>query len=188
MTEHAPVTAEKTPTASAEGQLELLEKRHESAGERSNEQKEQAVEKARVEAKEHAISTEAGGAEKDTKPATAAPKSHGVIGHKQKEASFKKHMKAVQAEMSAPSRTFSKFIHAKPIEKASEFIGGTIARPDAILAGAVVAFVLVLGVYLLAKALGYVLSGFETIAAFIVGWILGIIYDYLKSIITGKPS
>lgn len=61
-----------------------------------------------------------------------------------------------------------------------------MARPNAILAGSVVAFFAVLGVYLLAKNLGYVLSGFETIAAFVIGWIIGILYDYFRTMITGK--
>ena len=88
--------------------------------------------------------------------------------------------------MKAQDRALSKVIHAPGIEKASETIGSTVARPNAILAGSVVAFVLVLGVYIIAKTLGYPLSGFETIAAFVVGWIIGTLYDFFKVMITGK--
>ena len=95
-------------------------------------------------------------------------------------------MSRVQAELTPSSRAFSKIIHAKPVEKTSEVVGSTIARPNAILSGAIVAFVLVLAVYLLAKNFGYVLSGFETIGAFIVGWVLGVLYDYFRVMITGK--
>ena len=95
-------------------------------------------------------------------------------------------MKEVRSQMSAPSRTFSKVIHNKTVEKVSDGVGATIARPNAILSGAIFAFVLTLGVYLLAKNLGYPLSGFETIAAFILGWMLGIAYDFLKVMITGR--
>ena len=95
-------------------------------------------------------------------------------------------MKQVQSELPAPQRAFSKIIHNPVVEKTSEAVGKTIARPNAILAGSVVAFFAVLAVYLIAKNLGYVLSGFETIAAFIVGWLIGILYDYLRVMITGK--
>jgi hypothetical protein len=97
-------------------------------------------------------------------------------------------MKTVQEDLSPTSRAFSKFIHVKPIEKASDIVGSTIARPNALLAGAVCAFVLTLAVYVFAKNMGYKLSGFETIAAFVVGWVLGILYDYFRIMITGKKG
>ena len=148
-------------------------------------------EKAKVEAKKEAIelaaSAEKKNVEKEKKQPSAA-RRHGVISKKEKEASFKKHIKRVQNEMPPASRAFSKVIHNKTVEQASELIGATVARPDAILSGAVAAFILVLAAYVVAKTFGYVLSGFETIGAFIIGWLLGIIYDYLKTIITGKSS
>jgi hypothetical protein len=146
------------------------------------------AEKARVEALETAVSVEKGGAERDAKRPKEGPttRRRGTISKKEKTASFKRHMKQVQAEMPLAQRGFSKLIHNPVVEKTSEFVGATVARPNAILSGAVVAFILVLGVYLVAKNLGYVLSGFETIGAFIVGWILGILYDYFRVLITGK--
>jgi len=102
------------------------------------------------------------------------------------DASYNTTMSEVRTQMSAPSRTFSKVIHNKAVEKVSNAVGATVARPNAILTGAVFAFVLTLGVYLLAKNLGYPLSGFETIGAFVLGWILGICYDFLKVMITGR--
>jgi hypothetical protein len=50
----------------------------------------------------------------------------------------------------------------------------------------VFAFIFTLAVYLIAKNIGYKLSGFETILAFCTGWIVGILYDDLRLIITGK--
>jgi hypothetical protein len=174
--------------AGAERSAELLEELQ-NGSELGVENGEKAVEKAKVEALENAVSVEAGGAEKSAKRPKEGPspaKRRGGISKKEKEASFKKHMKQVQAEMSAPERAFSKVIHNKVIERTSEFVGATVARPNAILTGAVVAFILVLAVYLVAKTLGYVLSGFETIGAFIVGWVLGVLYDYFRIMITGK--
>jgi hypothetical protein len=175
----------ETPKVSAE-HYERSEKNIENKSEHV-ESGEKAAEKARVEALESAISVEAGSAEKKTKGGdNPTPRRRGGISKKEKNASYKKHMKQVQAELPAPERAFSKVIHTPVVEKSSEFIGATVARPNAILSGAVVAFLLVLAVYLIAKNLGYVLSGFETIGAFIIGWVIGVLYDYFKVLVTGK--
>lgn len=108
------------------------------------------------------------------------------ISNATKEASFQKTMEEVRSEMSAPSRAFSRLIHNKTVEKVSDTVGNTVARPDAVLSGAVFAFALTLGVYLLAKNLGYPLSGFETIGAFAAGWVFGLIFDFLKVMVTGR--
>lgn len=105
---------------------------------------------------------------------------------KSADASFNDTMDEVRSQLPASSRAFSRIIHNKTVEKVSEGVGSTVARPNAILSGAIFAFILTLGVYLLAKNLGYPLSGFETIAAFILGWALGVIYDFLKVMITGR--
>ena len=150
---------------------------------------ESRTERAKVEALEAAVSVEKGGAEKDRRPQSHSPaRRRGAISKNEKKASFQAHMKHVQAEMSPSRRAFSKVIHAPFIEKTSEVVGSTVARPNAILAGSIAAFILVLAVYLIAKNFGYVLSGFETIAAFIVGWVIGMLYDYFRVMITGKKS
>lgn len=109
-----------------------------------------------------------------------------VRNKKTLEASFKTEMKDARREMSAPSRAFSKLIHNKVVEKSSEAIGSTVARPNAMLAGSATALILVGAVYLWARYAGYPLSGFETIGAFIIGWLLGIIFDFSRIMITGK--
>lgn len=189
--ESAPKGAElsaNSPEVSIE-QYDALREKIENGAEIGVENGEKAVEKAKVEALESAVSVEKGGAEKaakQPKEGPTAPKRRGAISKKERDASFKKHISHVQSELSTPERAFSKLIHNKAVEKTSEFVGATIARPNAILSGAVVAFFLVLAVYLTAKSLGYVLSGFETIAAFIIGWAFGILYDYFRVMITGK--
>lgn len=177
----------ETPKVSEEQYEKLLDK-IEGSAERNIENGEKAAERAKVEALETAISVEKAGAEKAKRASDnpAPKKRRGAIAKLEKEASFKRHMQAVQAEMSAPQRAFSKVIHNKAVEKTSEVLGATVARPNAILSGAVVAFFLVLAVYLISKHLGYVLSGFETIGAFAVGWLIGVLYDYFRIMITGK--
>jgi hypothetical protein len=186
--EQQPRGPEQTPNTyeSAAEQIEKLKNTPERGIELSPRDAEAAAERAKVEALESAVSVEAGGAERK-KPTDPSPAHRrGPISKKQKDASFMKQIKEVQAELSPSSRAFSKIIHNKAIEKTSEVVGSTVARPNAILAGAVVAFVLTLAVYVVAKNIGYKLSGFETIAAFAIGWIIGNLYDYLRVIITGK--
>lgn len=101
---------------------------------------------------------------------------------------FSRIMQTTQAQMGTSSRTFSKVIHTPAVEKTSEVLGSSVARPNAILSGAVFAFVLTLAVYLVAHWYGYTLSGFESIAAFILGWALGIIYDFMRVMVTGKKA
>jgi len=144
------------------------------------------AERAQQEALETAISVEAGSKEKGKVAEPQSSTRRGPISKKQKEASFKRQMKEIQAQEPVASRAFSKVIHNKVVEKTSDVVGSTVARPNAILAGAVTAFILTLAVYVTAKILGYPLSGFETIGAFIVGWAVGLVYDYLRVVVTGK--
>lgn len=162
---------------------ERLSKTPEKSVELSPRDIETRAEKARDEALESAISVESGGKEKSEKK----PNSHkGPISKKQRELSYHQTMKHVQDELSITSRTFSKVIHNKYVERTSEVIGNSIARPNAMFAGAFMAFLLTLLTYTIAKTIGYNLSGFETIASFIIGWLIGITYDYFKVLFTGK--
>ena len=110
------------------------------------------------------------------------------IGDKQRVESYTRTIKQVQNEMPPTNRILSRIIHEKTIERVSDLLGNTIARPNAMLSGAFFAFALTLLAYVTAKTIGYVLSGSETIAAFIFGWIIGIIYDYLRVLFTGRRN
>lgn len=112
----------------------------------------------------------------------------GPITKKQLSERFDHTMKPVRDELPPTSRVFSKFIHAKSVEAASDFLGRTVARPNALLTGAIFAFIFTLALYLFAKNMGYKLSGFETIAAFVGGWLTGMLYDYFRVMITGKKD
>lgn len=174
---------ERNPDALAEAGLERSRELHEQLNE-NLEKGHENTEDLKKEALEKALSREK--REKHAEASPAERRAQGPISKYEKEASFNATMKEVRGQMSAPSRTFSKMIHNKTVEKISDGVGSTIARPNAILSGAVFAFALTLAVYLVAKNLGYPLSGFETIAAFILGWALGIIYDFLKVMVTGR--
>jgi len=111
--------AEKGPE-NKELSQEQLEKRHEigealeaSAEKSKIENGEQLEAKARVEALEKAVSVEAGSAEKKGKESSRAPaqRRHGVVSKRDRKASYTKHMKQLQSELSPTQRAFSKVIH-----------------------------------------------------------------------------
>ncbi len=95
------------------------------------------------------------------------------------EASYKKTLENVQDQLSAPSRAFSKVIHNPVVEKTSDAIGNTVARPNLIISGALGAIASVV-VYFIAKRYGYLLSGSETIILFVAGWSIGAVIEYAR--------
>lgn len=177
----------ESPSDAADKQLEKLSNSPENASELlSPRDAEARTEKARKEALRAAVSTEAGGKEKESTSLHKQTQRRGAINKKQLDKSYKQTMKQVQNELSPASKAFSKIIHNKVIEKTSDIVGDTIARPNAMLSGSVAAFVLTLAVYTIAKTVGFQLSGFETILSFIIGWLAGVTYDYLHVLFTGK--
>jgi hypothetical protein len=111
-----------------------------------------------------------------------------AAGKKEREASYQQTMSHLRSELPVHERAFSRIIHSPIIESVSEAAGSTVARPNALLAGSLTAFIFVTIIYVVARNMGYVLSGFETIGAFVLGWLLGIIYDYVRIAIRGKAD
>lgn len=186
--EHLPYSPERERVSPEELERIGAERRgelHEKLREQTEKQHE-TVEAAHEKALELAKEKESTKHEQEERAPSPAERRRGPISKKERDASFNKTMQEVRSQMSGPSRTFSKLIHNKAVEKTSEVVGGTVARPNALLSGAVFAFLLVLGVYVVAKNFGYPLSGFETIAAFAIGWLLGIAFDFVKIMITGR--
>lgn len=161
---------------------EALREQLERAGEKTPETDVDAI---RNEAKEKAASAEKE-KQRERQEASPAERRTGPITKKEREASYNATMDEIQTHMSPSSRAFSKVIHNKTVEKVSDAVGSTVARPNAILSAAVVTFIVTLAIYWLAKNMGYQLSGFEWIAAFALGWLLGLLYDFLRVMITGK--
>lgn len=181
--EHGNQNPEALEANAAERHAELSKERERKAAETSPEKdvdrlKEVAEKAAETDKKQAAKESLKREIKRDT-PAARRSKA---------KASYKKTMTETQAHMKPAERTFSKVIHNPAVEKTSEVVGGTIARPNAILAGSVTAFLFTLGLYVFAKHYGYPLKGSETIAAFILGWFVGILFDYLRVMITGKKA
>lgn len=144
------------------------------------------LEKARSEALEQAGTVEK--KKQLLEKETASKERHGPFTAKERDASFNATMAEIRTHMSGPSRTFSSFIHNKTVEKVSDAVGNTVARPNAILSGSVFAFLFTLVIYLIARYNGYPISGSETIASFALGWLIGLIFDYVRVLIIGKAK
>lgn len=176
---HSPESsAEHGPETAAGERLKQLEKSPERQAEKEPDQTE-TLEKARSEAAKEALSsreTKPGHREETEREPHHAPSP----SRKQKAAEYDKTMKGVRSQLSKPSRSFSKAIHQPTVEKASDVVGASVARPNAILAGSFTAFVAVLGLYLWAWHVGFRLTGFEFIGAFAIGWIIGMLLDLLR--------
>lgn len=163
---------------------EKLERNAELSREHSNEKE---VSSAEREAKEAAktVEKERHAAEKHITPAEKRQEKL-IRTKKTLDASFDREMTETRSQMPALSRAFSKVIHNKAVERTSEAVGKTVARPNAILSGSTLALIFTAVIYFWARSAGYPLSGFETIAAFIIGWLSGIIFDFVRIAITGK--
>lgn len=171
--------AEKTRESLAknlEAQAEKAEKASHSAEKEARHDINRALNKSpEKDQPQHEVKHRAKSAEKERK-----------LTKKEQKDSFNKTMTSVQGHLSKPSRTFSKIIHNPVFEKVSDVTSRTIARPNAILAGSITSFALTLAIYTVAKIYGYPLSGAETIAAFAVGWAIGMIIDYARVAYSGR--
>ena len=167
--------------AAAERAAELREQGVEKRGEHEP-SAEQLAADARAEAEKQAAPAE------DHRPAAERETgaTHTIRAHKNPEQAYKQTMETIQREMSPPARAFSKVIHNRAVEKVSDVAGSTIARPNALLSGAVCAFLLVGALYLHARHFGYALQGSETMAAFLLGWAIGLVFDFVKTMVRGK--
>lgn len=168
--------AAETGRKNIESRLDAAEKaHHEQQSER------EAVEKASLLAREADRKRE-----EEKRALTKTERHQGAPSKKQLRESFSTEMKGVQAEMGPPGRMFSKLIHNPAVEKVTNVIGSTLARPNAMLSGSIAAFISITVLYFVAHHYGYQLSGFETIGAFIAGWVGGLLYDYFSTVVRGR--
>lgn len=170
----------------AEFEAAASERKAEQLEKRSPENKSD-TEKASREALEQAHSIETERRSQDTTLEQIRQRDR-APGKRERTTAYDNIMDEVRDHLSPSGKTFSKFIHAPAVERTSEVVGTTVARPNAILAGSLSAFVIGLLVYTVARYYGYTLSGAEAIAIFAVGWILGVIFDFLRVMITGKKA
>jgi hypothetical protein len=88
-------------------------------------------------------------------------------------------IKHVQSRLSKPSRRFSRVIHSPVVERASETMEKTIARPSGILGGALFATIGLAVMSFFARKYGFTLSGTELILFVSAGWLFGLIVEFV---------
>jgi hypothetical protein len=88
-------------------------------------------------------------------------------------------MASLQHKLAPVSRRFSRLIHTPAIEKTSEALEKTVARPS-VINGALWTALLVGGTfYIIARTYGYALSGSEILFSFLAGGLIGIAAESL---------
>lgn len=100
-----------------------------------------------------------------------------------KESAYWNTLRSVQMHLSPVSRQFSKVIHNPTIEKASELIGQTVARPSVLMGATTTAALLSIFLYIIARIYGFSLSGSELLLSLIVGAALGLVVEGLSKLV-----
>ena len=110
----------------------------------------------------------------------ADTKRHPVLVNKQlKDMAYSRAMTRVRKHLSIPSRAFSKVVHSKSLEKPSEVIGNTVARPSGMLGGAFVAAIGSSILLWVTKHYGYEYNYLAVILLFVIGLTLGLAIEML---------
>lgn len=129
-----------------------------------------SVEELTQKVEQHAISG------KEMGPSEVADKKqHPVLINKQlKDMAYSRTMVRVRKKLSVPSRALSKAVHSKVLDKPSEVIGKTVARPSSMLGGAIVAAFGTSLLLWITKKYGYEYNYLAILMLFIVGMIAGL--------------
>lgn len=161
------------PVHEAKQHQERLKVHHEQATEKAGRQ---SHEKAQV---RHEVHEQAISGSEYHKP--QSEQRQPVVPHSKTDKlhSFNTTMHHVRSQMSKPERTFSKFIHAPAVEKTSEVLGKTVARPSGIAGATIAAFIGLLSVYSIAKFAGFQLSGSEMPLLLGIGFIIGLLSEWV---------
>lgn len=160
-----------------EAKSELEEARREKLEElRQNNDQEKDTSDKRAEAAREIIHKEEKAPEPVAAPeaSSAQPLRHPLLNPK---LNYADTMRSVQQRLKPASRAFSRVIHTPAVEKASEMLEKTVARPS-ITAGATWTALIVGSIfYFTARHYGYMLSGSEMLFSFVVGALIGLVLE-----------
>jgi hypothetical protein len=150
--------------------LEELKNTPETSGEDHQEKRAEAARE--IINKQEVAPEPAPAAETQSKPAFSIP----FLNHK---LNYAQTLASVQRKLSPVSRSFSKVIHTPIVEKTSQALENTVARPSVTFGATWTALIVGAIFYFTARAYGYALSGSEMIFSFVVGAILGLVLEGL---------
>jgi hypothetical protein len=149
--------------------LESLRHQPEQSGETAEE---------RADAAREVIKNAEDKAEPEPEPAPKPSTAHHILKLDHR-SNFDHTIRSVQRRLSPASRTFSRVIHAPAVERTSEVLEKTIARPSVLTGSAWTALLVGAIFYLTAYHFGYMLSGSELLFSFVVGALIGILLEGL---------
>lgn len=95
-----------------------------------------------------------------------------------KQRSFETTMHHARKNMRVLDRTFSKVIHQRVVEKTSDALGKSIARPSGLLGASIASFIGLLLIFGVAKYTGFELSGSEMPLLLLVGLVSGLLIEW----------
>jgi hypothetical protein len=99
------------------------------------------------------------------------------ISRADKQHAYKLTMSQIQSNMAPVTRQFSRLIHSKVVEKTSEVLESSVARPSGILGGGLFATIGLGAMLFFANRNGFKLSGSELLIFIVSGWIVGILAE-----------
>ncbi|MBP9827011.1 hypothetical protein KBC99_00860 [Candidatus Saccharibacteria bacterium] len=117
---------------------------------------------------------------------SAEPTGEPHFTKRERDAAFKRTMTSVRHQLPPLQRSFSKFIHAKPVETTAELLEETFFRTSFMWGGLVSALLFGGGLYIYARIIGFQLSGSEFTLSLIIGGIIGFIIEKIFRIGAGK--
>lgn len=120
-----------------------------------------------------------------TETETPAPAPTSLIFHPK--LNYTQTLASIQRRLTPASRTFSQLIHTPAIEKASEAIENTVARPSVTAGATWTALIIGSIFYFTARRYGYALSGSEIELSFIVGAAVGLGLEWLWRTFIRRP-
>lgn len=181
--------SEKTPLQGPE--LKLNSAEHEP---NSHEQETQAHEKLQeahedgqkpsVEALINKVEKEALSSSEYRKEEKKPASSHPALVNKQlKDMAYSRALVRTRKHLSIASRVFSKAVHSKILDRPSESIGKTIARPSSMMGGAIVAFIGTSLLLWITKKYGYEYNYLAAVLLFGIGMILGLVVESLFKLV-----
>ena len=145
---------------------EKLRKSNEAEGDAAGK-----AEQIRSRVETYAIKTDKLSSNVEQTPASHHP---AVVGKEIKKTAMNRTLVRIHKRESLPARTFSKVIHNEAVERASEAVGNTVARPSGMVGGAFVSLVGTSLLLWLTRHYGYEYNYLMVIIFFGVGMAIGL--------------
>jgi hypothetical protein len=115
-----------------------------------------------------------------------APKhsfKHVQVGSQLHAQSLNQNLKKMQKHLPPYQRQFSKFIHRPVVEKVSEGVGATVARPSGLLFAGIFSFIASLVVLSICRYFGYEYNFFIGLASLVGGFFVGLLLEAISKLI-----